>query len=53
MDIKKRNLQSSNKIGLQQNFIEYRPGAFKEASARIKTARVRGGGEQMVNMDEQ
>ena len=34
MDIKKRQQ-------IKQNFIEYRPGAFKEASARIQTARVR------------
>ena len=34
MDIKKRQQ-------IKQNFIEYRPDAFKEASARIQTARVR------------
>ena len=57
VDIKKRQ-QSSNKGGggMVQNFIEYRPGAFKEAQARIKTARgVRenGGEGDLLKLNEE
>lgn len=46
MDIKKRQ------TAIKQNFIEYRPGAFKEASARIKTARVRDSQQLRLNEEE-